>query len=254
MKNVNGKQILSLLTATLAFGCNAPAGKTVSSALTASSQATPEVTPAVASVSAAVTSVVASTVNWIYATSRADNKVYAFGIDPTTGALSQVTQSDGANVSIVITGNNPIGVALSASGNFLYTLNVSDLTISKFTVQANGGLVALSGTVSTGASPVSISFGTDGKLYVPLNDGHPDCYQFPVNATSGVVSMGSLSTNTVATTNHATLVQPTQVTVGNYTYVINTSLNVIEQYANSNMSVVLQQFNAGNHISSIVAK
>jgi 6-phosphogluconolactonase (cycloisomerase 2 family) len=255
MKNIENKLCsLSFLLAFMIYGCTDPATQSDVSDLTSSATATSTQQPTVAS--PVSTKTVNPPTHFIYTVASADHILTAFGIDPDTGALSWVSQADGKNVAVLTTGSNPKGVVIHPNGNFIYVINTStfDQSISQYSIQSNGGLVVLSNKPGVGFQPTSISFGTDGKIYIPLNDGANDADVCLSNSTTGQVSSCSLTNTTTASANGATLIQPMQVTYGSWTYKINTSTNVIEQYDNANMSVVLQTFTAGNGLSAIALR
>jgi 6-phosphogluconolactonase (cycloisomerase 2 family) len=87
-------------------------------------------------------------------TASANNKIAAFAIDPTTGALTAVPGSP------FVTGSDPlqmtlVPITLVGTEGFLYTANVQDGTISAFTADDNTGvLTPVSGSPYAAGTPV----------------------------------------------------------------------------------------------------
>jgi 6-phosphogluconolactonase len=91
------------------------------------------------------------------------NKIAAFSVDPTTGALTPVPGSP-FNAGI-----SPVFLALSASQNFLYSMNFSDHSISAFSIASNGVLTQVSGSpLLLSDIPGDITVTGDNFLYVTL--------------------------------------------------------------------------------------
>jgi 6-phosphogluconolactonase (cycloisomerase 2 family) len=91
------------------------------------------------------------------------NKIAAFSVDPTTGALTPVPGSP------FPAGINPVFLALSASQNFLYSMNFADRSISAFSVASNGMLTQVAGSpFRLSDIPGAITVTGDNFLYVSL--------------------------------------------------------------------------------------
>ena len=91
------------------------------------------------------------------------NKIAAFSVDPTTGALTQVPGSPFA------AGTSPVFLALSASQNFLYSMNFGSRSISAFSIAGNGALTQVPGSpFLLSDTPGHITVTNDNFLYVTL--------------------------------------------------------------------------------------
>ena len=96
-------------------------------------------------------------------TVNANNTIFAFSIDSTTGALTQIPGSP------FTTGNDPQGLATDPGGKFLYSANSNDNTVSAFTIDGSSGtLTPISGSpFATQAAPAALAIDPAGQfLYV----------------------------------------------------------------------------------------
>ena len=117
-------------------------------------------------------------------TSSANNAVSAFSIDPTTGALTQFTNSPFA------TGNDPQGLACDPAGKFLFTANMQDNTVSAFTVDPTSGtLTAVSGSpFATSSTPLAVTIDPAGQFLFVGGTGSDGISGYSINTTTGGLS------------------------------------------------------------------
>jgi 6-phosphogluconolactonase len=91
------------------------------------------------------------------------NQIAAFSVDPTTGALTPVPGSP------FHAGISPVFLALSASQNFLYSMNFAGRSISAFSIASNGVLTQVPGSpFLLSETPGHIIVTGDNFLYVTL--------------------------------------------------------------------------------------
>jgi len=90
---------------------------------------------------------------YVYVTdgSSSSNNVLVFAINQSTGVLTPV----GSPVSA---GNNPRGVAVNATGTYLYVTNLSSNDVSAFSISGGGGtLTSVGAAAATGSQPQGIA-------------------------------------------------------------------------------------------------
>jgi 6-phosphogluconolactonase (cycloisomerase 2 family) len=104
--------------------------------------------------------VVAPNAPRLYAANRDSGNVSAYLIDPTNGNLGPVPGSPfsvpGPQASP--TPQNPQSIAITPKGNFLYTANTTQGTISAFSVGGDGSLTPVSDPAPVGTAGTSPSF------------------------------------------------------------------------------------------------
>jgi 6-phosphogluconolactonase len=113
--------------------------------------------------------------NVAYVVNEADNTVWAYTLNTSTGALKEL--------AIANTGNSPQAVAvdpLSPNQNFLYVTNNVDDTVSIFDTAPDGAPSPL-GTVSTGNSPLSIVLDVAGKFAYVANSSDNTVSEYTIN-------------------------------------------------------------------------
>ena len=103
--------------------------------------------------------------NFLYTGNSGSNNVSAFSVDPVTGVLTSVPGSPFATGGVA----GSFGMSLTATPDdkFLVAANAASMTISVFSVAANGALSPVAGSpFSTGASGqlVSAKVTSDGKF------------------------------------------------------------------------------------------
>ena len=144
-------------------------------------------------------------------TSNPNHFVATFSINATSGALTPLAGSPTS------TGQDPLYVALDPSGQFLYTSNVLDSTISGFTVDANSGAL----TEVTG-SPFSVTplngivvdpagkflYAAGSSPITPVSTVLAEITTFSIDASTGALSsVNTLQTGSSDGTQLLTIVQ-----------------------------------------------
>ncbi|SRR5713226_3148908 len=111
------------------------------------------------------------------------NKIAAFSVDPTTGALTPVPGSPfGA-------GTSPVFLALSASQDFLYSMNFAGRSISAFSIASNGVLTQVPGSpFQLSDVPGGITVTGDNFLYVTLPESN-QIVGFSITANGGLSAL-----------------------------------------------------------------
>ena len=182
----------------------------------------------------------------------AGNFLYVTGASPQAGTPGYI-EVLGINTSatpvlsfIAITqpGSSPYGLAISPNGNYLYTANFGDNTISEFTINTSGsatngvppgGLTPISGSPigETYTGPVSLMVHPSGKyLYVANQQASGNVSGYNIG------SDGSLSLLTSSP--YPTSAQPSFVASdvsGNFLFVGNLSSPVIESFCLASSSL-----------------
>lgn len=112
--------------------------------------------------------------------------VAVFSLDASTGALTKVSSAQQV-------GTDPSGVAVDASGKFVYIPNTGDATISSFTLDASGGLSPMPGSpVASGGNgtingPLGITTDASGH-FVYVGNASNDVSVFSINQSDGTLT------------------------------------------------------------------
>jgi 6-phosphogluconolactonase len=88
----------------------------------------------------------------------ANSTLTTYLINAGSGQLTQIGQSQ--------TGFQPSALAIAPSGNFIYTVNAGDSTISEFTLNQQTGVTsALAGSpIPTGVNPLGVTVDSHGRF------------------------------------------------------------------------------------------
>jgi DNA-binding beta-propeller fold protein YncE len=130
---------------------------------------------------------------FVYVANEFSNSISIYTIDPTFGTLAA------SATPTVTVGNNPtsvVTVSLGSSGEFAYVTNLSDSTISAYSIDlSNGGaLTAISGSpfnagtlAGTLAYPSTITIDPSGQFAYVINSGDGSIWAYPINQSTGVL-------------------------------------------------------------------
>lgn len=124
---------------------------------------------------------------FLYVVSHGSDEVYAFVINPTTGALTAVAGSP------FPTGQQPQSMVFDATGAYLYVSNIKDDSISGYVLNASTGALTQLGAalkLSTGSNPAQLAR-TGNFLYVVYQTSGT-VEVLPIDPTTGVLSLGTL--------------------------------------------------------------
>ena len=129
--------------------------------------------------------------------------------------------------SVVLTGNNPFGLAIDSAGSHLYTANKQDSSISAFTINADGSLTALGSPIGVAfIGPVSMLIDKSGKYLYVANQGSGNLAAYSIGSDGGL----TLLTGSPFTTGS----QPSFIasdSSGKYLFVGNQSSPVIQSFS-----------------------
>ena len=96
-----------------------------------------------------------------------------------TGNLAIINTATNTVVANVVTGADPIGVAVNPAGTRVYALNYTSGSVSVINT-ANAGVVA---TIPVGANPVGVAFNAAGtRAYVANRDGTASVIDTAINS------------------------------------------------------------------------
>jgi 6-phosphogluconolactonase (cycloisomerase 2 family) len=100
------------------------------------------------------------------------------GVPCTVGSACYVPNSP------FYTGNSPYGMAVSASGGFLYTANKVDASISEFAINSDGSLTEISGSPigETYGGPISLLIDKSGTYLYVANQGSTNLGGYSIGA------------------------------------------------------------------------
>lgn len=110
---------------------------------------------------AANPSFMAFATGYVYAASEATNRAGAYAVDTTTGALTFIND-------VGVGGNGPAHIAVDPTGQYVLIANYGNGTVSVSPVQSNGGLGAVTQTITPGANAHQVVLDPEGKYaFVP---------------------------------------------------------------------------------------
>jgi 6-phosphogluconolactonase len=134
-------------------------------------------------------------------TANANNRVAAFTVNSSTGALTPIAGSP------VTVGRDPQGLAVTPDGKFLFIANFLDNTISAFSIEAASGvLTPISGSpFPANNAPFRVAIDPLGKFLDVTNNVGGNISVFTINSSTNV-STGLLSP--IAGSPFGTLTQP----------------------------------------------
>jgi len=204
--------------------------------------ATPTVFPALTSTgsqNAVCSGQTAPTTEYLYAADSANNVVWEFSVDTSTGALSNPGTT--TTVPNFATGSVPAGVAVDSCNRFVYVANQNSNNISAYTIcngsstQASTCLASDGSLKEVAGSPYALSGGANGPgpmLVDPFGN-----YVYVVDTLSNQLSAlkispvsGALTVSSTA----ATGIQPTAIAMrsdDSWLFVANFVGNSLSQYA-----------------------
>ena len=112
-------------------------------------------------------------------------------VDPTSGTISVFSIQNGSLTEVAgspfrvapplaSSGPGPAAVAVTPDGKFLYVANQFDGTVTRFSVDATSGALALGPTVLVGTAPSGMDVTPDGGLLYVSNSGSSNVSAFAV--------------------------------------------------------------------------
>ena len=125
------------------------------------------------------------------------NFLYVTGEEPLAGGanigvieafpVSQGVIEFPVATSPFFTGNNPLGLAIDSTGSHLYTANKQDNSISAFTINADGSLVAVAPAIGESfVGPVSLLIDKSGKFLYVANQGSANVAAYNIGSDGGL--------------------------------------------------------------------
>ena len=106
----------------------------------------------------------------------------AFGINSTTGALTQVG-------STVATGDTPQFIAVTPTGSFAYVANSAANTIGVYSIGGTGALTASGSPVAAGTNPYYIAIAPSGGFMYVANVLANTVSVFSINPANGALTL-----------------------------------------------------------------
>jgi 6-phosphogluconolactonase (cycloisomerase 2 family) len=141
----------------------------------------------------------------------------------TAGVLGQIAQ-------VLPTGTTPFGLAIHPNGNFLYTANFGDNSISEYTINSDGTLSVL-GTVSSGladlSSPVALLINNAGTFLYVANQSSSTVAGYTIGSDGSLALIPS-SPTVITNSTPSTIASDAS---GHYLYVGNNVNPAIESFA-----------------------
>ncbi len=129
----------------------------------------------------------------LYVANRDSGDISAFLIDPTNGNLGLVSGSPFPLAPVGVTVINPQSLAISPKGDFLYTANPAQGSISEFAIASDGTLTQLPGSPifiggnTAGISPSFVAVHPSGKFLYAADPTSNEVLAFAIQS-NGVLS------------------------------------------------------------------
>jgi 6-phosphogluconolactonase (cycloisomerase 2 family) len=121
-----------------------------------------------------------ATGDFLYAADLADNELYGFAVNSSSGALTALAGSP------YPTGDGPFGLATSTNGNFVYVLNSRDGDISGYQAGPDGALSPLSGfPVALGGAPYNLIGDPLGRFFYAIDFSDASVYALDADPATG---------------------------------------------------------------------
>lgn len=150
---------------------------------------------------------------------RANNMVFAYTINSSTGALANA----GAGVG---TGTTPRSVTVDPSGRFAYVANSVSGDVSAYSIApTTGALTSVGAAVAAGTTSWSVSVDPSGRFAYVANAGSNDVSAYIINAATGALSSVGAAV-AAGTTPISVSVDPS----GKFAYVANYGSNNVSAY------------------------
>ncbi len=164
---------------------------------------------------------------WAFSATDNGTRIWAFTIDPTTGALTQ----NGAAVSVPFTIGHPYpDIAVDPSSHFLYLASEGDGQVAGFTIdQTSGQLTLIPGSpFAAGAGAGAIpAFSSNGQFVYVINQTANTVSGYAITPVTGVLTK-------VGTADAPTGTKPTWIVFtpnGKFAYVSNSTSGNISEYS-----------------------
>ena len=118
--------------------------------------------------------------HYAYVASQTDNKVYAYKVDTSTGAL---TANGDVDVSPAV---SPIQTAFDPFYRFAYVANSGSHNVSVYTLDtATGALTQVGTPVPTALNPISVAADPSGRFVYVANQSSANVSAFSLDASTG---------------------------------------------------------------------
>jgi len=159
------------------------------------------------------------------AMARFNNAIWAYGIDPASGALTSIQTIAGAIEGTTCVAVHPSGkFAYTTNGALLIGVPGSSNTVSTYAIDATTGALAFKGTIAAGILPSSVAVDPSGKFAYVANGDSDNVSMYTIDATSGLLTFqGEIDAGW----------SPSSVAVdpsGKFAYVTNAKSNNVSMY------------------------
>ncbi|MDT8066722.1 MAG: beta-propeller fold lactonase family protein [Terriglobia bacterium] len=155
-----------------------------------------------------------------YGNSGGNTATYLLYTDATANTIGVAAIGTSGALTVMApaqTGLQPIGMAATPDGKFVYVLNANSGTVSQFAVAADGSLTQPASAIGTGLQPTAIAVDPQERFAVVANTnsgagGTLSVYN--INSTTGILTLASTSATLL------NIADPKTVAIsGNYVYV-----------------------------------
>ena len=137
-----------------------------------------------------------------------------------TGILSEIATA-------ISTGTGAISVTVDPTGRFVYSTNVSESSVSQYSInQSTGALTQITAPIASGSFPYDVAVDPTGRFVYVVSSGTGTVSQYSINQSTGELT--EITTAIAAGTQSISIaVDPT----GRFVYVTNYDSNTISQYS-----------------------
>ena len=156
-----------------------------------------EVTPRVAAGTSPTLLAMDKAGSFLYAANSGSNDISVYSINSSNGQLTTIVQSGGPTAPI---GLEPMNMALTPSGNFLYVTGEEPLSVGTFTGIIRvfpvsqgviGNPVTNNGPYFTGNDPFGLAIDSAGAHLYTANKGDNSISPFTINSDGSLTALGS---------------------------------------------------------------
>jgi 6-phosphogluconolactonase (cycloisomerase 2 family) len=137
----------------------------------------------------------APTTENLYVADAANNQVFEYSVDPSSGALASVSALNGPGIA---TGSVPSGIAVDPCNRFVYVANHDSNNVSGYTIcnatllpncqKGDGSLVSTGTPISAGTGPVALAVDPRGNFVYVVNQVSNNLSGYKISPVTGILT------------------------------------------------------------------
>ena len=131
----------------------------------------------------------ASSGSFLYVANVADDNIYEFAVNPSTGALTPLSPASVSN------GNKsgPDQMAMNPAGTFLFVTGSRNGTITSYSINTSTGQLTLQSTVVGLASPFGLAVNSTGTFLYVADNTAGLMFSYAINTSTGALVQNGLA-------------------------------------------------------------